>query len=93
MRNALRRKLRRTRRVVLSKATRRVHKCKTEYENALLTLKSLDAYCRRERERLDASGKALDAAVANMCMSTGSTRRAAEEIRMTYRDILARASA
>ena len=50
----------------------KLNRCKTEYETAL-TLKSLDTYCRRERDRFDASGKAFDAAVAKMCTSTGST--------------------
>jgi hypothetical protein len=53
---------------------RKFNKCKTEYETAL-TLKGLDTYCRRERERLDASGRALDSAVAKMCTTTGSTKR------------------
>jgi hypothetical protein len=49
-------------------------RCRTEYAN-VLTLRSLDAYCGNERARLDAAGRALDATVANLCASTGSTRK------------------
>ena len=49
-------------------------RCRTEYESAI-TLKSLDAYCGKERGRLDAAGRALDAAVANLCSSTGGTKK------------------
>jgi hypothetical protein len=52
---------------------RELAKCKTEYATAF-TLKSLDVYCGAERGRVDAAARALDAAVANMCSSTGSTK-------------------
>lgn len=48
-------------------------RCRTDYE-ATFTFKSLDAYCSDERRRLDEAARALNAAVGNMCNSTGSTK-------------------
>lgn len=50
-------------------------KCKSEYES-VITLKSLDGYCRNERGRLDAAGRILDGAVASLCSGTAGTHKA-----------------
>lgn len=47
-------------------------KCKSEYES-VITLKSLDGYCGSQRGRLDAAGRTLDTAVANLCTGTAGT--------------------
>jgi hypothetical protein len=49
-------------------------RCRREY-NGAFTLNSLDAYCSKQRSRLDAAARALDSAVANMCSSTGNTKK------------------
>jgi hypothetical protein len=50
-------------------------KCENEWSNAL-TFKSLITFCGKEQHRLEAAGKKLRAAVADMCTITGSTKRA-----------------
>lgn len=57
-----------------SRQERGFAKCRSEYENAI-TLKSLDTYCGKERLRLDTAGRALDAAVANLCSATAGTQK------------------
>lgn len=63
-----------TARRIYSRREKDFAKCRTQYESAI-TIKSLDAYCGNERGRLDAAGRALDAAVGTLCSSTGSTTK------------------